>query len=107
MANMRNPALLKQPSISKEFPKLITTERIKQEYNTLVRDTKTIIVFGRPRYQKCNIISAVLQDNYCSKLPPAAQKDRPRRSSKEIKGTMIHSQYEIHDPQSGISTVVT
>ena len=72
-----------------------------------MRDTKTIIVFGRPRYQKCNIISAVLQDNYCSKLPSAAQKDRPRRSSKDIKGTMIHSQYEIHDPQSGISTVVT
>ena len=83
--------------ITRDFPRWETLEEIKQDYNTLVRDTKTIMIFGRPRSLKSNIINAVLQDNHRDSDP----------SPNEIKKAMIRSQYEIHDPQSGISTVVT
>ena len=96
-----------------DFPKSTTIEGIKHEYNALLRDTKTIIIFGTPPSLKCSIIDRILERNHSHYQSPQTvvaldpnpsvtiapfQLPQPRRSvlpSNLIKKAMIRSQYEL------------
>ena len=95
------------------FPKSNTIEEIKREYDVLLRDTRTIVIFGTPPSLKCSIVERIVEDNhsvYQAPQPIVAldsnptitiaplPQQQPRRSVlsfKEIEKTMVCSQYEV------------
>lgn len=108
-----------------DFHKSTTIEEIKKEHDVLVRDTKTIIVFEQSPYSKSNVIDAILQKNYRDKslfprpisasnpdptikIAPIPQPPMltPVLSLKEIRNTMIRSQYEVRADQKAICNII-